>query len=134
MLFNYRALLYFQCEFLEIFNVWSCFPMEWYSWMRETRVIDYFRLFIVASGCPSEQGSYITVRYTIPDLSDAPRRLLVVTGDSARIQDETTESWFFNVLNVLHRQTGPQFKVSSERRLIIVRLTSPESNPQPRVF
>ena len=33
-------------------------------------------------------------------LSDAPRRRLVVTGDSARIQDETTESstWLFNVL------------------------------------
>ena len=35
-------------------------------------------------------------------LSDASRRRLVVTGDSARIQDETTESsaWFFNVLGV----------------------------------
>ena len=33
-------------------------------------------------------------------LSHAPRGRLVVTGDSARIQDETTESfaWFFNVL------------------------------------
>ena len=31
-----------------------------------------------------------------------PRRRLVVTGDSARIQEETTESsaWFFNVLRV----------------------------------
>ena len=35
-------------------------------------------------------------------LSDAPRRRLVVTGDSAKIQDETTENsaWFFNVLGV----------------------------------
>ena len=35
-------------------------------------------------------------------LSNAPRRRLVVTGDSARIQDETTENsaWFFNVLGV----------------------------------
>ena len=35
-------------------------------------------------------------------LSDAPRRRLVVTGNSARIQDETTENsaWFFNVLGV----------------------------------
>ena len=35
-------------------------------------------------------------------LSDAPRRRLAVTGDSARIQDETTESsaWFFHVLGV----------------------------------
>ena len=38
----------------------------------------------------------------VADLSDAPRRRLVVTGDSARIQDETTENsaWFFNVLGV----------------------------------
>ena len=35
-------------------------------------------------------------------LSDAPRRRLAVTGDSARIQDETSENsaWFFNVLGV----------------------------------
>ena len=38
----------------------------------------------------------------VAHLSDAPRRQLVVTGDSARIQDETTENsaWFFNVLSV----------------------------------
>ena len=50
-------------------------------------LIDYFRLFIVATGCPSEA---------------APRGLLVVTGDSARIQDEITgnSAWFFNVLGV----------------------------------
>ena len=38
----------------------------------------------------------------VAHLSDAPRRWLVVTGDSARIQDETTENsaWFFNVLGV----------------------------------
>ena len=50
-----------------------------------TNLIDYFCLFIVATGCPSD-----------------PRRWLVVTGDSARIQDETTENsaWFFNVLGV----------------------------------
>ena len=35
-------------------------------------------------------------------LSDSPERRLVVTGDSARIQDKTTENsaWFFNVLGV----------------------------------
>ena len=35
-------------------------------------------------------------------LSDAPKRRLVVMGDSASIQDETIESsaWFFNVLGV----------------------------------
>ena len=49
-----------------------------------TRLIDYFCLFIVATCCPSE---------------GCPRRHLVVTGDSARIQDEITESssWFFNM-------------------------------------
>ena len=38
----------------------------------------------------------------VAHLSDAPRGRLAVTGDSARIQDETTESsdWFFNVLRV----------------------------------
>ena len=38
----------------------------------------------------------------VAHLSDAPRRRLVVTGDSARIQDEITENsaWFFNVLGV----------------------------------
>ena len=34
----------------------------------------------------------------VAHMSDAPRRQLVVTGNSARMQDETTESstWFFN--------------------------------------
>ena len=38
----------------------------------------------------------------VAHLSDAPRRRLVVTGDSARTQDETTENsaWFFKVLGV----------------------------------
>ena len=38
----------------------------------------------------------------VAHLSDAPRRRLVVTEDSARIQDETAENsaWFFNVLGV----------------------------------
>ena len=58
----------------------------------------------------------------VAHLSDAPRRRLVVTGDSARIQDKTTENfaWFFNVLGVLHRHMGPRFNVSSERQLIIL--------------
>ena len=35
-------------------------------------------------------------------LNDATRRRLIVTGDSARIQEETTESssWFFNLHGV----------------------------------
>ena len=55
-------------------------------------------------------------------LSDTPRRRLVDTGDRARIQGKTAErsAWFFNVLGVKHRQTGPRFKVSSERLLIFV--------------
>ena len=38
----------------------------------------------------------------VAHLSDAPRRRLVVTGDSAKIQEERTENsaWFFNVLGV----------------------------------
>ena len=64
-----------------------------------------FRLFITATGCPFK------------------RRRLVVKGDSARIQDETTENsaWFFNVLSVSHRHTGPRF---NERQLAIIGLTS----------
>ena len=54
-------------------------------------------------------------------LSNAPRTRLFVMGDSARIQDETTENsaWFFNVLGVEHRHTGPWFNVSSKRQLVI---------------
>ena len=72
----------------------------------------------------------------VAHFSYAPRRRLVVTGDSARIQDETTESsaWLFNVLGVQHRHTGPRFKVSSERQLVIVRLTSPGIEPTTSSF
>ena len=72
----------------------------------------------------------------VAHLSDTPRLPLVVTGDSARIQDETTDSsaWFSIVLRVLHRHTGPRFKVSSERELIIVRLTSPGIEPTTLSF
>ena len=40
--------------------------------------------------------------------SDTHKRRLVVTGDSARIQDETNESsaWFYNVLGTLHHYMG----------------------------
>ena len=49
----------------------------------------------------------------VAHLSGAPRRRLVVTGDSARVQDETTESstYLFNVLGVYQRHTGPQFSL-----------------------
>ena len=49
---------------------------------------------------------------SVAHLSDAPRRRLVVTRNSARIQNETNEGsvWFFNVLGVQHRHTGPRFK------------------------
>ena len=44
---------------------------------------------------------YLSLR-PVAHLSDTPRRQLVVTEDSARIQDETTENsvWFFKVLGV----------------------------------
>ena len=50
-------------------------------------LVGYSCLFSVATGCPSER---------------CPRRRLVVTGDSARIQEESTEScaWFFHLLGV----------------------------------
>ena len=72
----------------------------------------------------------------VAHLSDVPRRRLVVTGDSARIQDETTENsaWFFSVLGVQHRLSGPRFKVSFERQLIIFRLTSPGIEPTTSSF
>ena len=72
----------------------------------------------------------------VAHLSDTARRRLVVTGDCARIQDETTESsaWFFNVLGVKRRHMGPRFKVSSERQLRIVRLTGPEIEPTTSSF
>ena len=49
--------------------------------------VGHFRLFIVATGCPSERR---------------PEKTVSFYGDSARIQDETTENstWFFNVLGV----------------------------------
>ena len=67
----------------------------------------------------------------VAHLSDTPRRRLVVKGDSARIQDETTENsaWFFNVLGVSHRHTGPWFNVSSERLLINFWLASQGLEP-----
>ena len=81
----------------------------------------------VDSYLTSTDGLY-TIHIRLPDiylfvyLSDAPRRRLVVTGDSAMIQDKLTESsaWFFNVLGVYHRHTGPRFNVSSGRLLVIL--------------
>ena len=51
--------------------------------MQRMTIFGYFRLFIVAT-----------------HLSDAPRRRLVVTGDSARIQDETTENSHSYILKI----------------------------------
>ena len=69
-------------------------------------------------------------------VSDAPSRRLVVTGYGARIQGKTTESsaWFFNMLGVSHRHTGLRFKVSSDRQLVIVTLTSPGIEPTTSSF
>ena len=71
----------------------------------------------------------------VAHLSDAPRRQLVVTGDSATLQDETNENsaWFFNILGVWHRYTGPQFNVSPERLLVIFQLASRGYEPTPVV-
>ena len=71
----------------------------------------------------------------VAHLSDAPRKRLVVTGDSARIKDKITENsaWFFDVLGVLHRHAGRRFNVSSERQLIIFSWPAGDSNPQPVV-
>ena len=58
----------------------------------------------------------------VAHLSDTRRIRLVVTWDTARIQDETTEgsAWFFNMLGVYHCHKGPQFNVSSERLIVIL--------------
>ena len=74
---------------------------HYFSWL-----VGYFHLFIVATGCPSER---------------CPQKTVSCYGDSARIQDETTENftWFFKVISVQHRHTGPRFNVSSERLLMI---------------
>ena len=58
-----------------IFNFWS---------------FDWLIIFVYLSLLP------------VAHLSDAPIRRSVVTGDSARIQEKTTENsaWFFNVLGV----------------------------------
>ena len=52
-----------------------------------------------------------------------PRRRLFVKGDSARIQNETAESsaWFFSMCDVSNRHMGSRFKISPERRFVIVR-------------
>ena len=47
--------------------------------------------------------SFIYRRYLLP-IWATPWKTLVVSGDSARIQDETTDNsaWFFDVLGVKH--------------------------------
>ena len=63
----------------------------------------------------------------VAHLSDAPRRRLVIIGD----QEEATQSsvWFFNLLGVYHRHTGPRFKVSPERPSVIFSWLAGDSNP-----
>ena len=76
------------------------------------QMIGYFHLFIVAT--------------------EAPRRRLVVTGDSARIEEKTTESstCFFNILGLKHRYTGPRFNVAFERQSVVLSWTAGDSNAQ----
>ena len=59
-------------------------------WMVGENELSFFIISVYLSSLP------------VAHLSDAPRRRLVVTRDSARIQDEITENsaWFFNVLGV----------------------------------
>ena len=61
----------------------------------------------------------LSILFAYFPLSDGPRRRLAVIVDSARKQDETTESsaLFFNEMGVQHHHTGPRFKVTSERQL-----------------
>ena len=58
-----------------------------------------FRLFICV---------YLSL-LPVAHLRAVARRWLVVTWDSERIQDETTESsaWFYNILSVQHHHKGP---------------------------
>ena len=104
----------------------------------EKEACDFGRLFCVVGLMKEENRKRLFVcllisvyisSLPVAHLSDArPRRQLVVTGDSARIQDETTESfaWFFNVLGVY--STGPPFNVSSERQLVFL-VGRPEFEP-----
>ena len=77
-------------------NRWRCLSNHLYVvWSKYTGsrhridwlIIFVFRLFIVATGCPSERR---------------PQKTVSCYGGSARIQEETTENsaWFFNVLGV----------------------------------
>ena len=82
-----------------------------------------FRLFIFATGCRSEQRPKKTV--------------IVVKGDSARRQNEISESsaWLFSVLGVKHRHTGSHFKVSSELETISnCKVTRPGIEPTTASF
>ena len=76
----------FQRQILSVYSQILIIVCEWPQFVQV--LVGYFHVFIVATGCPSERHP--------------PKRQLVVTGDSARIQDETTENsnWFFNVLGV----------------------------------
>ena len=89
-----------------------------------TKVVVCLFIFVYLSSLP------------VAHLSDAPRRRLVVPGDSARIQDETTKSsvWFFNVLSVFHSHTGPRFRVSPERQLVFVWMANPGIEPSASSF
>ena len=57
------------------------------------QIFECFRVFIVATGCTSKRRPPPP---SPPPHTHTPRRRLIVTGDSARIKDETTESfaWF----------------------------------------
>ena len=115
-----------------IYNViWKCFNLDGRRHERTHKRMHIHRCNVHTRCLTHRKWALFVSVYLsslpVVHLSDAPRRRLVVTGYSARIQDKTTErpTWLFNVLGVLHRHTGPRFKVSSDRQLVIVRLTNP---------
>ena len=92
---------------------YSFLATDYFSRIVETVVSDGRRMtsvaqkihFLVQKSFEPGIGLVIFVHLSslpVAHLGDAPGRRLVVTGDSARIQDETTErsAWFLNVLGV----------------------------------
>ena len=70
-------------------------------------------------GCPSERRHQKTVS---------------CYGDSARIQDQTTGSLTCSVYSTMTRDLGSNFKVSSVRQIVLVRLTNPGIEPTTSSF
>ena len=80
-------------------NIWLIKLLQKFTYISSHFLITGFFFF-----CAYVLADRLVILSSLPvaHLSDATRGRLVVTGDSARIQDETTENsaWFFNVLGV----------------------------------